>query len=112
MRQGPRRGGRKGVAPLNKGLSRSDWGLRWEGPTGPHRSVSEVSCKGTEAVEVPAERGAAACPPTGLSPQVTGGWTDMNCHSDRTGLFLSFRPNKVSGEICRRNRQIPRLRSG
>ena len=24
LRQGPRRGGRKGVAPLNKGLSRSD----------------------------------------------------------------------------------------
>ena len=43
-----------GVAPLNKGLSRSDWGLRWEGPTGPHRSVSEVSCKGTEAAQVPA----------------------------------------------------------
>ena len=31
LRQVPRRGGRKGVAPLNKGLSRSDWGLRWEG---------------------------------------------------------------------------------
>ena len=27
LRQVPRRGGRKGVAPLNKGLSRSDWGL-------------------------------------------------------------------------------------
>ena len=28
-----------GVAPLNKGLSPSgDWGLRWEGPSGPHRS--------------------------------------------------------------------------
>ena len=52
----------KRVAPLNKGLSRCDWGLRWEGPTGPHRSVSEVSCKGTEAVEVPAERSGAACP--------------------------------------------------
>ncbi len=51
-----------GVAPLDKGLSRSDWGLRWEGPSGPHRSVSEVSCKGTEAVEVPAERSGAACP--------------------------------------------------
>ena len=33
----------EGVAPLNKGLSRSDWGLRWEGPSGPHRSDSEVS---------------------------------------------------------------------
>ena len=35
---------------------------RWEGPTGPHRSVSEVSCMGTEAVQVPAERSGAACP--------------------------------------------------
>ena len=50
------------VAPLNKGLSRSDWGLRWEGPTGPHRSVSEVSCMGTEAAQVPAQRSGAACP--------------------------------------------------
>ena len=51
-----------GVAPLNKGLSRSDWGLRWEGPSGPHRSVSKVSGRETEAVEVPAERSTAACP--------------------------------------------------
>ena len=36
----PDAGGKKGVAPLNKGLSRSDWGLRWEGPSGPHRNVS------------------------------------------------------------------------
>ena len=51
------------MAPLNKGLSPSgDWGLRWEGPTGPHRSVSEVSGMETEAVEVPAERSGAACP--------------------------------------------------
>ena len=28
---------------FGKGLSRSDWGLRWEGPSGPHRSDSEVS---------------------------------------------------------------------
>ena len=49
-----RAGGRKGVAPLNKGLSRSDWGLRWEGPSGPHRSVSKVSGRETEAEEVPA----------------------------------------------------------
>ena len=28
LRQGPQRGGWMGVAPLNKGLSRSDWGLR------------------------------------------------------------------------------------
>ena len=37
----PGEGGGKegGVAPLNKGLSPSgDWGLRWEGPSGPHRS--------------------------------------------------------------------------
>ena len=39
----PDAGGGKGVAPLNKGLSRSDWGLRLDGPSGPHRSVSEVS---------------------------------------------------------------------
>ena len=63
-----------GVAPLNKGLSRSDWGLRWEGPTGPHRSVSEVSCKGTEAVEVPAQRSGAACP-TGAVTAGDWGWT-------------------------------------
>ncbi len=44
----------EGVAPLNKGLSRSDWGLRWEGPSGPHRNVSEVSGMETGAVEVPA----------------------------------------------------------
>ena len=36
--------------------------IRWEGPSGPHRSVSEVSCKGTEAAQVPAERSGAACP--------------------------------------------------
>ena len=58
----PDAGGRKGVASLNKGLSRSDWGLRWEGPSGPHRNVSEVPCMGTEAVKVPAERSGAACP--------------------------------------------------
>ena len=52
----------EGVAPLNKGLSRSDWGLRWEGPSGPHRSVSEVSGRKTEAAQVPAERSGAACP--------------------------------------------------
>ena len=44
-----------GVAPLNKGLSRSDWGLRKMGR--PFRAAPERqrgSCKGTEAVEVPA----------------------------------------------------------
>ena len=41
------------------GVDRQDF---WNGPSGPHRSVSEVSCKGTEAVEVPAERSGAACP--------------------------------------------------
>ena len=47
----------------------------WEGPTGPHRSVSEVSCKGTEAVEVPAERSGAACP-DGAVTAGDWGWTD------------------------------------
>ena len=31
-------------------------------PSGPHRSVSEVSGRGTEAAQVPAERSGAACP--------------------------------------------------
>ena len=31
-------------------------------PSGPHRNVSEVSVRETEAVEVPAQRSAAACP--------------------------------------------------
>ena len=75
LRQVPRRGGRKGVAPLNKGLSRSDWGLRWEGPTGPHRSVSEVSGRGTEAAQVPAQRSGAAYP-TGAVTAGDWGWTD------------------------------------
>ncbi len=63
---------RKGVAPLNKGLSRSDWGLRWEGPTGPHRSVSEVPAREPKQRRC---RRSEAEPhaPTGLSPQVTGG---------------------------------------
>ena len=47
----------------------------WKGPTGPHRSVSEVSCKGTEAVEVPAKRSGAACP-TGAVTAGDWGWTD------------------------------------
>ena len=34
----------------------------WEGPSGPHRSVSEVPDMGTEAAQVPAERSGAACP--------------------------------------------------
>ena len=50
LRQVPRRGGRKGVAPLNKGLSRSDWGLR--------RSEAEAHA------------------PPGLSPSGDWGWTD------------------------------------
>ena len=51
---GPPARGKGGVAPLNKGLSRSDWGLKWKGPSGPHRNVSEVSGMETGAVEVPA----------------------------------------------------------
>ena len=34
----------------------------WEGPSGPHRSVSEVPGMGTEAAQVPAQRSGAACP--------------------------------------------------
>ncbi len=75
-----------GVAPLDKGLSRSDWGLRWEGPSGPHRSVSEVSCMGTEAVEVPAQRSGAACP-TGAVTAGDWGWTDAG---DSKGYFLRY----------------------
>ena len=33
-----------------------------QGPSGPHRNVSEVSGRETEAVKVPAERSGAACP--------------------------------------------------
>ena len=33
-----------------------------QGPSGPHRSVSEVSVRETEAVEVPAQRSGGACP--------------------------------------------------
>ena len=72
---GPPARGRMGVAPLNKGLSRSDWGLRWEGPSGPHRSVSEVPAMGTGAAQVPAERSGAACP-TGAVTAGDWGWTD------------------------------------
>ena len=46
-----------------------------QGPSGPHRSVSEVPCMGTEAVEVPAERSGAACP-TGAVTAGDWGWTD------------------------------------
>ena len=61
----------EGVAPLNKGLSRSDWGLRWKGPTGPHRSVARFPegkprqwrCRRSEA---------EAHAPPGLSP--IGDW--------------------------------------
>ena len=61
------------MAPLNKGLSpQGDWGLRWEGPTGPHRSVSEVS--GRKPKQWRCRRSEAEPhAPTGLSPQVTGG---------------------------------------
>ena len=44
-------------------------------PSGPHRSVSEVSCMGTEAAQVPAERSGAACP-TGAVTAGDWGWTD------------------------------------
>ena len=48
---------------------------RWKGPSGPHRSVSEVSCMGTEAAQVPAQRSGAACP-TGAVTAGDWGWTD------------------------------------
>ena len=49
--------------------------VRWEGPSGPHRSVSEVPGMGTEAVEVPAQRSGAACH-TGAVTAGDWGWTD------------------------------------
>ena len=49
--------------------------LQWEGPSGPHRNVSEVSVRETEAVKVPAERSGAACP-TGAVTAGDWGWTD------------------------------------
>ena len=61
-----------GVAPLDKGLSRSDWGLRWEGPSGPHRSVSEVPVREPRQRRCRRSEAEPHAPP-GLSPQVTGG---------------------------------------
>ena len=46
-----------------------------QGPSGPHRSVSEVSVRETEAVEVPAQRSGAACP-DGAVTVGNWGWTD------------------------------------
>ena len=63
----PDAGGKKGVAPLNKGLSPTgDWG--WTdriSVAGPFRAAPERQRgfrEETEAVEVPAERSGAACP--------------------------------------------------
>ena len=42
-------------------VQRGGRGMR-QGPSGPHRNVSEVSVRETEAVEVPAKRSGAACP--------------------------------------------------
>ena len=64
-----------GVAPLNKGLSRSDWGLRWEGPTGPHRSVSEVSGRKQKQRRCRRSEAEPHAPP-GLSQPGDWGWTD------------------------------------
>ena len=90
-----------GVAPLDKGLSRSDWGLRWEGPTGPHRNVSEVSCKGTEAVEVPAQRSEAVCP-TGAVTAGDWGWTDRiseRALQGRTGASARFPKGNRAAQV-------------
>ena len=69
---GPPARGWMGVAPLNKGLSRSDWGLRWEGPSGPHRSVSEVSRRKQSSGGAGAAK-RSRMPRRGCHRQVTGG---------------------------------------
>ena len=61
-----------GVASLNKGLSRSDWGLRWEGPSGPHRSVSEVSGRKQSSAGAGGVK-RSRMPRRGCHRQVTGG---------------------------------------
>ena len=43
-------------------------------PSGPHRNVSEVSVRETDAVEVPAQRSGAACP-AGAVTAGDWGWT-------------------------------------
>ena len=58
--------------------------VRWEGPSGPHRSVSEVPGMGTEAAQVPAQRSGAACP-TGAVTAGDWGWTDRI--SSQTGFL-------------------------
>ena len=42
-------------------------------PSGPHRSVSEVSCVGTGAAQVPAQRSEAACPTGAVTAGDWGG---------------------------------------
>ena len=44
-------------------------------PSGPHRNVSKVSGRETEAVKVPAQRSGAACP-TGAVTAGDWGWKD------------------------------------
>ena len=103
-----------GVAPLDKGLSRSDWGLRWEGPTGPHRSVSEVSGRETEAVKVPAQRSGAACP-TGAVTAGDWGWTDRiseRAIQGRTGASARFPAREPKQWRCRRSEAEPHAPPG
>ena len=101
----PGEGEGRGVAPLNKGLSRSDWGLRWEGPTGPHRSVSEVSGKPKQRRCRRSEAEPHA--PPGPSPQVTGG--------RQTKVARPSGPHRSVSEVsCKGTEaaQVPAERSG
>ena len=48
-------------------------------PSGPHRSVSKVSGRETDAAEVPAEHSEAACP-TGAVTAGDWGWRGDPCY--------------------------------